>query len=87
MTRPTRYPPLPPPPVFLPSLPPALLPQSKENLSALLKHIYRQLFAWINWKINFVFAGMGAKGIGSSAADTDRTFIGILDIFGEAEPR
>ncbi|CAN0018825.1 unnamed protein product, partial [Sphacelaria rigidula] len=61
--------------------------QSKENLSALMKHIYRQLFAWINWKINLVFGGMGVDEDkeavdGDANANAQRTFIGILDIFG-----
>eukprot|EP00752_Nemacystus_decipiens_P004997 g4543.t3 len=55
--------------------------QARENLLALLKHMYRQLFAWINWKINVVFdVPTAAKGGSSSGAE--RTFIGILDIFG-----
>ncbi|CAN0456999.1 unnamed protein product, partial [Laminaria digitata] len=54
---------------------------AKDNLLALLKHMYRQLFAWINWKINVVFdvpSGMEEEGKGA-----ENTFIGILDIFGE----
>ena len=50
---------------------------------ALLKHMYRQLFAWINWKINVVFdvpSGMEGDVEGKGA---ENTFIGILDIFGE----
>ncbi|CAN0006552.1 unnamed protein product, partial [Ectocarpus sp. 6 AP-2014] len=55
--------------------------QAKENLLALLKHMYRQLFAWINWKINVVF-DVPKKAVGEAGAGADRTFIGILDIFG-----
>ncbi|CAM9491761.1 unnamed protein product [Scytosiphon promiscuus] len=55
--------------------------QAKENLLALLKHMYRQLFAWINWKINVVFdvPTSATKEVGAGA---EQTFIGILDIFG-----
>lgn len=54
-----------------------------------MKHIYRQLFAWINWKINLVFGGMGVDEDkeavdGDANANAQRTFIGILDIFGKA---
>lgn len=58
------------------------IPQAKENLLALLKHMYRQLFAWINWKINVVF-DVPKKAVGEAGAGAERTFIGILDIFGE----
>eukprot|EP00903_Cladosiphon_okamuranus_P008594 g8243.t1 len=60
--------------------------QARENLLALLKHMYRQLFAWINWKINVVFdvptAAAAAAAGGRSGLGAERTFIGILDIFG-----
>ncbi len=59
-------------------------PKAKENLLALLKHMYRQLFAWINWKINVVFDAPTAAVAGQAGAGAERTFIGILDIFGEA---
>lgn len=42
--------------------------------------MYRQLFAWINWKINVVFDVPGSVGGGKEG---EHTFIGILDIFGE----
>lgn len=57
-----------------------------------MKHMYRQLFAWVNWKINVVFdvptaaaAATAATGKGGAGAEAEaeRTFIGILDIFGE----
>lgn len=50
---------------------------------ALLKHMYRQLFAWINWKINVVFDVPG--GTAETRTGAERTFIGILDIFGAPE--
>lgn len=62
-----------------------LKPQARENLLALLKHMYRQLFAWINWKINVVFDIPAAAAASAAGKGAERTFIGILDIFGERE--
>ena len=59
-----------------------LTSQARENLLALLKHMYRQLFAWINWKINVVFDAPTAAARGGGSSGAARTFIGILDIFG-----
>ncbi|CAN0296640.1 unnamed protein product, partial [Scytosiphon promiscuus] len=60
--------------------------QARDNLLALLKHIYRQLFAWINWKINAVFdfpvEVEAVPGEEAGAKASEPAFIGILDIFG-----
>lgn len=49
--------------------------------------MYRQLFAWINWKINVVFdlpVEAEAFSKEDAGAETEKpAFIGILDIFGE----
>lgn len=49
--------------------------------------MYRQLFAWINWRINAVFdfpeVADAFPGEAAGAEADKTTFIGILDIFGE----
>ncbi|CAM9890119.1 unnamed protein product, partial [Discosporangium mesarthrocarpum] len=40
--------------------------QARENLMALIKHVYRQLFAWITRKINLAHAGPPTKGAPST---------------------
>ncbi len=66
--------------------------QAKDNLDALVKYIYGQIFAWINWKINCCHrVGIDALREELNPSEdqkedmhinTVRSFIGILDIFG-----
>ncbi len=63
--------------------------QAKDNLDALIKYIYGQIFAWVNWKINCCHrVSIDALNEDSSSSEDQtnetsvRSFIGILDIFG-----
>ncbi len=65
--------------------------QAKDNLDALIKYIYGQVFAWINWKINCCHrVRINSENKDSSYSEEEvemeetsvRSFIGILDIFG-----
>ncbi|CAM9678957.1 unnamed protein product [Chrysoparadoxa australica] len=54
--------------------------QAQDNLHALIKHLYAQLFAWVMHKINSCH--MEHIEDDDEAGDQMKSYIGILDIFG-----
>lgn len=64
---------------------PLNLDQARNNVQAVIKHVYGEAFHWILRKINSCHASMASaspSSTGTGGTAPPASFIGILDIFG-----